>query len=108
MLCIYTHLYIQDTNICKYPIRSSPYNADDRSGVAVELVVKTKVTPCNTTDTEAEEESLDEASNECYRDDPLVMRVSKTFTTVISATKRSFFFRAPQTCVILLSTSPTS
>ncbi len=52
---IYTHLYIQDTNIHKCPTRSGPYNADDRSGVSVELCVAVKVTPPNSTNTEAED-----------------------------------------------------
>ncbi len=56
---------------------SSPYKSDDWLGIAVELGIERKITPYNTTDTEAEEMAAD-TKEEFVRDDPIIMRVRKT------------------------------
>lgn len=64
VVCMYIHtlVYSNDatyTNALRF--RSSPYSADDRSAVSVELEVKMKVTPCNSTDTEDTDPKLGDA-----------------------------------------------
>ncbi len=60
-------------------VRSSPYNAVDRSGVRVQLGVRRKVTPCNSTDTEGEEtEAAGPPKEEFVEDNQIEMKVCKT------------------------------
>ncbi len=50
----YLHVLTMERTPMPY-VRSSPYNAEDRSGVRVQLGVCRKVMPRNSTDTEGEE-----------------------------------------------------
>ena len=78
--------------------RSTPYSADDRAGVSVELEVRVKVMPPNTTDTE--DEGAGQTTGEYSDPEPLLMKVTHIHYYVAMVTTGFVSY----TCYIYLRT----